>query len=409
MGKNAIKPRWHVRCLGARMTRRPFVAAAPARDLARATASGPRLGSRSAAVAYVGAGASMNRLRRTLGFVGVLTVVAPPEALANRAACAAAADDASVLRRDVQKLTRTRDLLLVCVAEGCDADIRDDCRRWLEEVEANLPTVVFVAEDDAGQPVLSARVLIDGKPHGQLDGNPVPVDPGQHTFTFERDGGPPVDVRTLVRLGKKNAEVLARFPRLTSRSPPGSAAPAASTPSTASTATLPPTSPPTTAGPTGFVFGAHFVAVPYAFLAAGTGARDHGTSGVSVGFSLEGGYAFSRRAEILARALGAVGSECGSATGSNFFSIGPALSVRLVEWAWVGVGLLGGQARSCTPDAVKLSTNVVFSPTFDLAFAVVTQPYGQWMVTSSVGYYFANITNDNRVVYAPIGFGLRLF
>lgn len=108
------------------------------------------------------------------------------------------------------------------------------------------------------------------------------------------------------------------------------------------------------------------------------------------------------------RALAAIGSECGSVAGSNFLSMGPAISVRALDWAWVGVGLLGGQAQSCT-GSTKLATNIVFSPTFDLAVSVATKPYGQWLITASIGYYFANPTNDNRVLYTPIGFGLRFF
>jgi len=161
-------------------------------------------------------------------------------------------------------------------------------------------------------------------------------------------------------------------------------------------------------GPDGFVFGAHFVAVPYVFFKANTGPQQAEASGASIGLSVEGGYAFTRRAEILVRALAAVGSECGSFVGSNFLSVGPAISVRVFDWAWAGVGLLGGQAQACTKEK-NLATNIVFSPTFDLAFAVATQPYGQWVISASIGYYFANPTNDNRVLYAPVGFGLRFF
>lgn len=161
--------------------------------------------------------------------------------------------------------------------------------------------------------------------------------------------------------------------------------------------------------PDGFVFGLHFVAVPYVFFKADKGPQEASASGASIGLSAEGGYAFTKRAEILVRALAAVGSECGSFAGSNFLSVGPAVSVRAFDWAWVGVGLLGGQAQSCNGSGQNLATNIVFSPTFDLGFAVATQPYGQWMITASIGYYFANPTNDNRVLYAPVGFGLRFF
>ena len=144
----------------------------------------------------------------------IFAALAPRSALADKASCAAAADEGSVLRKDVSKLTKARELLRACNAEECDADIRDDCRRWLDEVEISLPTVVFAAEDADGQPILSVKVLLDGVQILQeLDGKPVAVDAGNHTFRFVREGAPPVDVKTLVRAGRKNAEVMARFPR----------------------------------------------------------------------------------------------------------------------------------------------------------------------------------------------------
>lgn len=240
------------------------------------------------------------------------------------------------------------------------------------------------------------RVYVDGAPLAERTPLAVLLGAGTHHVVVE--AGEYRDERDVV-LEARAAETLTfKRPDKAAWSPPP-----------AHTPPPPPKPAPTLApGPEGFVFGAHFVAVPYAFFKANKGPQEASATGASIGLSIEGGYAFTRRAEILLRALAALGSECGSVAGSNFLSMGPAISVRALDWAWVGLGLLGGQAQSCT-GSTRLATSIVFSPTLDLAVSVATKPYGQWLITASIGYYFANPTNDNRVLYAPIGFGLRYF
>lgn len=243
------------------------------------------------------------------------------------------------------------------------------------------------------------RVYVDGAPLPERTPTAVLLGAGAHHVVVEADEYREERDLTLEPRGSETL-TFKRPSHAPAWRPPPAEVPAPPPP-------VPPKTPPAPA-PDGFVFGAHFVAVPYAFFKADKGPQEASATGASIGLAVEGGYAFTRRAEILVRALTAIGSECGSVAGSNFLSMGPAISVRALDWAWVGVGLLGGQAQSCT-GATKLATNIVFSPTFDLAFSVATKPYGQWLITASIGYYFANPTNDNRVLYAPIGFGLRFF
>jgi hypothetical protein len=167
-------------------------------------------------------------------------------------------------------------------------------------------------------------------------------------------------------------------------------------------------SPPT---PHGLVFGGTFFINPYVFFGAsamGPIQNRISVGGVDVGISGEIGYAFAPRAEIVFRGFGALGSECADFFGSHFVIAGPAIAYRLTGAFWVGAGLLGGNARSCKGSAVY-STDIVFSPSLDFALAVSTHAYGQWVISASVAYYFANPTNDNRVLYFPVGFGVRFF
>jgi hypothetical protein len=168
--------------------------------------------------------------------------------------------------------------------------------------------------------------------------------------------------------------------------------------------------------PDGLVFGAAFVVVPYFFFdAENRGLNSTHTTGADAGLRLEVGYAFTPRAEILLRALGALGSECPGFFDSHFASAGPARSFRLTESMWVGASLLGGQGRTCRPDSsnsarnIVFSTDIVFSPSLDFSISIATKTYGQWLVSVSLAYYFANPSQDNRVVYAPLGFGAHFF
>lgn len=115
-------------------------------------------------------------------------------------------------RRDARELLESRALLRRCAARECPALIQRDCSRWLEDVEKSLPTVVLAAKDATGQLLVDVKVTADGTPIAdQLDGRAVPMNPGVHTFHFERSDGVSAERRLPVREGEKNQEVLAVF------------------------------------------------------------------------------------------------------------------------------------------------------------------------------------------------------
>lgn len=144
-------------------------------------------------------------------------------------ACASAAEDAEQLRIDA-KLRAARDRLLRCARPECPAAVRDDCAQWMNEVAAAMPTVVLAARDARGQDVLDAQVSVDGAIVARgLDGRPIEVDPGAHTFRFE-SGGAVTEQRALIREGEKAREITAV---LDARRAPA-AAPASGTPPAAS-------------------------------------------------------------------------------------------------------------------------------------------------------------------------------
>jgi hypothetical protein len=112
-------------------------------------------------------------------------LAAPP----TKEACVAANEAAQDLRQ-AGKLRDAREKLLVCVSDACPRPVREDCAQRLNDVNAAMPTVVFEVKDASGNDIGAARVTMDGKPLADnVTGGAVPIDPGQHHFTFEDAGG----------------------------------------------------------------------------------------------------------------------------------------------------------------------------------------------------------------------------
>jgi len=130
-------------------------------------------------------------------------------------------------RSKASQLRAAREQALLCAQPSCPIIISKDCSTWLEELERNLPTVVLGAHSPTGQDVTAVHVTMDGEAlAAPLGGNALSVDPGEHTFRFEVDGSPPVDVKVVVRVGEKNRRIDASFAPPPAE-PPAPAAPVA--------------------------------------------------------------------------------------------------------------------------------------------------------------------------------------
>lgn len=110
-------------------------------------------------------------------------------------------------------LLRARSMLQACTRMDCKEWLVSDCSRWLGEVEARVPTVVFAAKNTAGRDLTDVRVLNKA---GQeivvtLDGHAIDVEPGAHTFVFVTRDGKRRELNALVREGAKSQGVTATF------------------------------------------------------------------------------------------------------------------------------------------------------------------------------------------------------
>lgn len=141
-------------------------------------------------------------MRRALAAFAVM--LSPAIARANQVdACVDAADHAQQLR-DQGKLIEAREQLVTCSGASCPSAVVKQCARWLQEVDAEVPTLSLRARDATGADVADVAVLIDGNPRtDSLDGRPMTIDPGQHKLTFRR-AGIEVEQSIVVRTGEKN-------------------------------------------------------------------------------------------------------------------------------------------------------------------------------------------------------------
>lgn len=136
-----------------------------------------------------------------------------------RERCATSAEHAQQLR-DEGKYRRAREEMLFCARDECPGPIKTDCGTWLTQLDRDAPTVVFGAHDGKGADLFDVKVSMDGAAiQSRLDGKPVLVDAGEHTFTFELPDGSVREERVLIRAAEKARPIIVTFEDPTS---PGS-------------------------------------------------------------------------------------------------------------------------------------------------------------------------------------------
>jgi hypothetical protein len=125
--------------------------------------------------------------------------------------CLGATDEALKLGNE-HKLRAERAQLLVCAAASCPADIAKDCTGRIEQLNAQIPTIIFTAKDGSGADLSGVKVTMDGEVLvNHLAGTGLSVDPGEHTFTFETAGQPTVTKKFLVQASQKDRHELIAF------------------------------------------------------------------------------------------------------------------------------------------------------------------------------------------------------
>lgn len=150
---------------------------------------------------------------RLVCLLGLAFALVPCFAYADETgACIESAEKAQKLRRD-KKLTEARPELLTCSRDVCPQQIRNDCTRWLSDIDTAMSTVVVRARDSEGHDLIDVKVYVDGQlllP--KLQGTSVPVDPGQHKFRYELPNGKSVEDDVLIAEGEKDRVLRVNIP-----------------------------------------------------------------------------------------------------------------------------------------------------------------------------------------------------
>jgi hypothetical protein len=135
-------------------------------------------------------------------------------------ACGDAFTQSSKLARH-GKLLEARAALRTCAAIGCPETMRTLCTHDLEAIEPRIPSVVIRARDpDTQRDLVDVVVHVDGVLlEGALDGAAREVDPGLHTFRFERAGLAPLEQQNVIVEAEKSRLIDAQWARTESPQP----------------------------------------------------------------------------------------------------------------------------------------------------------------------------------------------
>jgi hypothetical protein len=154
----------------------------------------------------------MSRMSKPIFFSSGLALLAVMSSSARSAHAAdpsmsecLAANESAINLRGNHKLRQARDQALMCSASSCPGRVRAACQKRVAELTAAIPTIVLLAKDGAGHDVVAVRVSMDGEPIAErLDGTAIPIDPGEHKFTFQVAGQPPMAQSFVIGEGEKD-------------------------------------------------------------------------------------------------------------------------------------------------------------------------------------------------------------
>jgi hypothetical protein len=105
-------------------------------------------------------------------------------------------------------LVEASQLFLKCASTTCGSAVSQECATRNRRLRFDLPSVVLVATDNMGEPIIDVRVQVDGRLlTSRLDGLSLPVDPGIHEFSFSTDIGVFASEKITLAKGERNRPI----------------------------------------------------------------------------------------------------------------------------------------------------------------------------------------------------------
>ncbi len=121
--------------------------------------------------------------------------------------CASAWREGASLTRQ-GKLRQAMEWMLKCAQATCKPVIRKECTARVTAIEADIPTIVPSVVDASGKAMSEVQVEMDGELlASHIDGRGIPVDPGDHMFTFKTDKGAIGTTKANIPQGQRNVTV----------------------------------------------------------------------------------------------------------------------------------------------------------------------------------------------------------
>jgi hypothetical protein len=111
-------------------------------------------------------------------------------------------------REQAGHLVEANKLFLKCASPACGGALSQECAAKNIQLFSQLPTVVVLATDSTGEPLVDVEVKVDGELlTSRLDGLSLPLDPGTHEFTFSAGSSVFPPQKVTIVAGERNRPV----------------------------------------------------------------------------------------------------------------------------------------------------------------------------------------------------------
>jgi hypothetical protein len=162
--------------------------------------------------------------RRPLSLIAFISFSASlasvPAFAADRKVCFSLVDDGQKLR-DEGKLREAREAFLTCSDRSCPNAVFAQCTQWLDEVEREIPSIVFRVKDGHGKEVFDAQLFVDAQASATLiQAKSVPQNPGTHSVRVVLSDGKAQEETFLLRKGERDRIIEIAFPVIPEPSAP---------------------------------------------------------------------------------------------------------------------------------------------------------------------------------------------
>jgi hypothetical protein len=144
-------------------------------------------------------------------FAAMMFLALPASATNTKEQCVEAHGRGQDLREQ-KRFVRAKEQFLLCNQAACPGAIQADCVKFLEQVDAMIPTVSFGARDDDKRDLPETQVFLDGTAVTSRldDGRFFEADPGAHSVRFVH-AGREVTTRVVLTPGDKGRAIIGLF------------------------------------------------------------------------------------------------------------------------------------------------------------------------------------------------------